>query len=55
MYCILVIKHFQQIKNYSNSLLFVSITADKFVIKSTNRPYFNLKIENADACCIRMC
>ena len=38
-------KHFQQIKkNYPNSLLFVSITADKFVIKSTNRPYFNQKL-----------
>jgi len=39
------VRHFYQIKkNFPKSLLFVSITADKYVRKSLNRPYFNQRL-----------
>lgn len=39
------VKHFYQIKkNFPKSLLFVSITADNYVTKFPNRPYFNQKL-----------
>lgn len=39
--------HFDQIKKrYPDCLLFVSITGDKYVKKSLNRPYFNQKLRS---------
>ena len=39
------VNHFHEIKkNFPKSLLFVSITADDYVRKSPNRPYFNQKL-----------